>query len=269
MMSKEEFLTTGLLEKYALGLTSTEESDLVIKMMKQYPDLQNQCDGIFGCMEKYIESQAIPPPSGLKQKIENTIDDYEMEKALKEAMEKQPTKGIVMPGWSVAAIAAGFIGLLAFGWMNWNAKNSSQNELAELSTSFETLKNNCAQFEEEKKLMATQFAFLQDPLTTHIHLRDNGFGKAPEALVVAYWNPEKDNAYLKILNLPQPPAGKEYHLWADVDKKMVHMGSFKCEVGKMLDIPYMADAASLNVTLENKGKVDHPNVDELYVNGFI
>jgi len=268
-MSKKEFLTTGLLEKYALGLTSTEENDLVISMMKKYPDLQNQCDGIYGCMEKYIESQAITPPSELKGKVENTIDEYEMEKALKEAMEKPPAKGIVMPGWSLAAMAASLIGLLAFGWMNWNEKNSTQEEMSMLSTNFEKLKTDCAQFEAQQQSMAAQFAFLQDPLTTHIHLRDNGFDKAPDALVVAYWNPNKENAYLKILNLPKPPAGKEYHLWADVDKKMVHMGAIKCEVGKMLDIPHMANAASLNLTLEDKGDVDHPNVAELYVNGVI
>ena len=268
-MSKEEFLTTGLLEKYALGLTSSEENDLVLGMMKKYPDLQNQCDGIYGCMEKYIESQAVPPPSGLKKKVESTIDEYEMEKALKEAMEKAPQKGIVMPGWSLAAIAASFIGLLVFGGMNWNEKNTTQNEMGILSSNFEALKTNCAQFEEKQKAMAAQFAFLQDPLTTHIHLRDNGFGKAPNALVVAYWNPNKENAYLKILNLPPPPADKEYHLWADVDKKMVHMGAIKCELGKMLDIPHMANAASLNLTLEDKGDVDHPNVAELYVNGVI
>ena len=268
-MSKEEFLTTGLLEKYALGLTSTEESGLVIDMMKKYPDLQTQCDGIYGCMEKYIESQAVPPPSDLKGKVENTIDEYEMEKALKEAIEKPPVKGIVMPGWSLAAIAASFIGLLAFGGMNWNQKNTTQNEMAIISSNFEKLKTDCAQFEAKQQAMAAQFAFLQDPLTTHIHLRDNGFGKAPDALIVAYWNPNKENAYLKILNLPPPPQGKEYHLWADVDQKMVHMGAFKCEVGKMLDIPHMANAASLNVTLEDKGDVDHPNVAELYVNGVI
>ena len=268
-MSKEEFLTTGLLEKYALGLTSSEESGLVIDMMKKYPDLQNQCDGIYGCMEKYVESQAITPPSDLKQKVESTINEYEMEKALKEAMEKAPTKGVVMPGWSLAAIAASLIGLLAFGGMNWMEKNNTENEMSIISTNFEKLKTDCAQFEEKQQAMATQFAFLQDPLTTHIHLRDNGFGKAPDALIVAYWNPEKDNAYLKILNLPTPPEGKEYHLWADVNQKMVNMGSFKCEIGKMLDIPYMANAASLNVTLEDIGEVDHPNVAELYVNGVI
>lgn len=268
-MSKKEFLTTGLLEKYALGLTSTEENDLVISMMKKYPDLQNQCDGIYGCMEKYVESQATTSPTDLKGNVENTIDEYEMEKALKEAMEKPPAKGIEIPRWSLAAIAASFIGLLAFGGMNWNEKNSTQNKMATLSVGFEKLKTNCTQFKAEQKAMAAQFAFLQDPLTTHIHLRDNGFGKSPDALVIAYWNSNKENAYLKILNLPPPPPGKEYHLWADVDKKMVHMGTIKCAVGEMQDIPHLANAASLNLTLEDKGDVDHPNVAELYVNGVI
>ena len=269
MMSKQEFLTTGLLEKYALGLTSTEENDLVIGMLKKYPDLQTQCDGIYGCMEKYVDSQAIPPQPRINQKVENTINEYEMEKALKEAMEKPQSKGIVMSGWSLGVIAASLIGLLAFGWMNWNQKNINKTELSKLQNKFDQLQNDFSQFEEKQKAMAAQFAFLQDPLTTHIHLRDNNFGKASDALVVAYWNPNKENAYLKILNLPPPPTGKEYHLWGDVDKKMVHMGAIKCEIGKMLNIPHMVDAASLNITLEDKGDVHHPNVEEVYVNGVI
>ena len=268
-MRKDKFLTSGLLEKYALGLTSTDENDLVINMMKRYPELQNQCDSIYGCMEKFISSQSDTAPVDLKGDTENTIDEYEMEKALKEAMEKPPSKGIVMSGWSLAAIAASFIGLLAFSGITWSEKNSTQEKMSTLSNNFEKLKSDHAQSETQQQAITAQFAFLQDPLTTHIHLQDNDLGKAADALVVAYWNPNKENAYLKILNLPPPPPGKEYHLWADVDKKMVHMGTIKYEMGEMLDIPHMANAASLNLTLEDKGEVNHPNVAELYVNGVI
>ena len=38
---------------------------------------------------------------------------------------------------------------------------------------------------------------------------------------------------------------------------------------KMISIPHMANAASLNITLEKEGGSDHPDVSQLKVSGVI
>ena len=56
-MTKEEFLQTGLLEQYCLGLTTEKENKVVEGMFKKHPELQNHGKGIHKCMEKYLHSK--------------------------------------------------------------------------------------------------------------------------------------------------------------------------------------------------------------------
>ena len=85
----------------------------------------------------------------------------------------------------------------------------------------------------------------------------------------SFWNENKENAYLKLENLPAPPAGKTYQMWADIDNQMVDMGVVEFDVRKMISIPHMANATSLNITLEDEGGSDHPDVSQLKVSGVI
>ena len=74
---------------------------------------------------------------------------------------------------------------------------------------------------------------------------------------------------MKLENLPPPPVGKTYQIWADIDSKMVDMGVINYEDKKMISIPHMVNAASLNITLEQEGGSDHPDVSQLKVSGVI
>ena len=120
------------------------------------------------------------------------------------------------------------------------------------------------EMQNEKMIYASQNSFLKDPNTTHIHLRG-----ADNTLAIAYWNENKDKAYLKLENLPAPPSGKTYQMWADIDNEMVDMGVINFDDEKMITIPHMANAASLNITLEKEGGSDHPDVSQLKVSGVI
>ncbi|MFK7773533.1 MAG: anti-sigma factor, partial [Saprospiraceae bacterium] len=123
---------------------------------------------------------------------------------------------------------------------------------------------DCEQIENDKMIFASQNSFLKDPNTTHIHLRGED-----NTLAIAYWNENENNAYLKLENLPPPPVGKTYQIWADIDNKMVDMGIINYDDKKMISIPHMANAASLNITLEKEGGSDHPDVSQLKVSGVI
>ena len=39
-MNKEEFLTSGLIEQYVLGLTSPEEDRIVERFAEEYPEIE-------------------------------------------------------------------------------------------------------------------------------------------------------------------------------------------------------------------------------------
>lgn len=256
-MTKEEFIKTGLCEQYVLGLTTPEESELVEEMLLIYPELKGDCRGLENCMEKYARAHAIPPPATLRKSVLSKIDEMD-------AMEKAARNNISIPKWVAISAAASLIGLLFFSFFAWDGKSAAENEMAILSTEFQQFQKDCEQVEKDKMIFASQNLFLKDPNTTHIHLRGEG-----NTLAIAYWNKNKDNAYLKLENLPPPPEGKTYQMWADIDNEMVDMGVINYDDKKMISIPHMANASSLNITLEKKGGSDHPDVSQLKVSGVI
>lgn len=267
-MTKEEFIKTGLCEQFVLGLTSPEENEMVVEMLERYPELKKDCMQLEGCMEKYARSHAITPPPGLRKTVLDKIDEVAAQSS-DAAVQNQvpPRSGIFIPTWGAIAAAASLVGLLFFSFFAWDGKTSAENEMSILSTQFEQFQKDCEQTESERKLYASQATFLKDPKTIHVHLR--GTANAPQALAIVFWNETKDNAYLKLENLPPPPAGKTYQMWADIDSKMVDMGTFEHDPEKMIPLPFMANAASLNVTLEDDGGSDHPDVSQLMVSGVI
>lgn len=256
-MTKEEFIKTGLCEQYVLGLTTLEEAEIVEQMLLTYPELKTDCMKLEGCMEKYARAHAIPPPPTLKESVLSKIDEIE-------AMEKIKRNNYSIPKWVAISAAVSLIGLLFFSFFNLEERSKAENEMAILSTDFKQLQKDCEQVQNEKMIYASQNSFLKDPNTTHIHLRG-----ADNTLAIAYWNENKDKAYLKLENLPAPPSGKTYQMWADIDNEMVDMGVINFDDEKMITIPHMANAASLNITLEKEGGSDHPDVSQLKVSGVI
>ncbi|MFK8007837.1 MAG: anti-sigma factor, partial [Saprospiraceae bacterium] len=232
-MTKEEFIKTGLCEQYVLGLTTPEESELVENMLLTYPELKGDCRGLENCMEKYARAHAIPPPATLRKSVLSKIDEMD-------ALEKAARNNISIPKWVAISTAASLVGLLFFSFFAWDGKSSAENEMAILSTEFQQFQKDCEQIENDKMIFASQNLFLKDPNTTHIHLRGEN-----NTLAIAYWNENKKNAYLKLENLPAPPTGKTYQIWADIDNKMVDMGVINYDDKKMISIPHMANAASL------------------------
>ena len=256
-MTKEEFIKTGLCEQYVLGLTTPEEAETVEQMLLTYPELKTDCMKLEGCMEKYARAHAIPPPPNLKKSVLSKVDEI----AERERKEKY---NYSIPKWVAISAAASLVGLLFFSFFTWEGKSNAENEMANLSTEFKQFQKDCEQVQNEKMIYASQNSFLKDPNTTHVYLRGEN-----NTLAIAYWNENKDKAYLKLENLPEPPAGKTYQMWADIDNKMVDMGVINFGDKKMITIPHMANAASLNITLEKEGGSDHPDVSQLKVSGVI
>ena len=256
-MTKEEFIKTGLCEQYVLGLTTPEEGELVEEMLLIYPELKGDCRGLENCMEKYARAHAIPPPTTLKKSVMSKIDELD-------AMERAARNNYSIPKWVVFSTAASLIGLLFFSFSAWNEKSKVENEMTVLSTEFQQFQKKCEQIENDKMIFASQNSFLNDAKTTHVHLRGEN-----NTLAIAYWNEGKDKAYLKLENLPPPPAGMTYQIWADIDHQMVDMGVINYDDKKMISIPHMANAASLNITLEKEGGSDQPDVSQLKVSGVI
>ena len=84
---------------------------------------------------------------------------------------------------------------------------------------------------------------------------------APEAAVLSYVNHEEKSVLINIYNLPEL-SDKDYQMWADVDGEMIDMGVIDTSQ-QTLAMNYIQDAESINITIEEKGGSDHPDVSNL------
>ena len=74
-MDIQNFLESGIVEKYVLGLATPEEMDHVERMTKEYPEVNAHICKMQNCMEEYAEMHAVRPPKHLKERILASLPD--------------------------------------------------------------------------------------------------------------------------------------------------------------------------------------------------
>jgi len=72
-MNLNEYIASGILTDYCLGLLDIGQRREVEMHCRQYPELQKEVDDIKLTLEKYLLSQSEPPAETLKDKIWQTI----------------------------------------------------------------------------------------------------------------------------------------------------------------------------------------------------
>lgn len=252
-MDIKKYISSGILENYVLGLVSEIERQEVEKNLLQYPAIKSELDKIEDAVEQYAQTKGIQPPAGLLEVIMQNI-----------RAEDNPPKVIQKTGvnkaWMVAAILTSILSLL-FLWFFFQKSNELEQNKLENSI----LKDNCDT--KEERLLA-EIEILRNTGGSVIAM--NGTDNAPDALTKVYWNEEKQTAYLDIVNLPTPPADKQYQLWAIVEGTPVDMGVFDIDpTDTLVPAPFIENPAAFAITLETLGGNPTPNLDELVVIGNI
>ncbi len=249
-MDKGKFLQSGLLEQYVLGITSPKEAELVQAYLRAYPELQDLEVEYRREMNAYSVSQLPdlePPNRLLGADPDNT--PYAV---------PHPTN--IPARWPL--VLALLLGALSVFMYSQNATLRGQLQHAEAE--FAALKAHCAQERERQHALHPWIALLQSPQTRALLLTT---GKQTQ-LGVAYWNAKTSQACLAPVWLPLAPDGHQYQVWADVHGEMVSIGLLpkQYKATDMINLDYLSDAASINVTLELTGGAEHPNLGAIVGN---
>lgn len=253
-MNIQEYISSGILENYALGLVNETQRQEVEKYILQYPEIRSELDKIEGAIERYAQHKAIEPPKGL---LELIIPQLRTEDNPPKAL---PKKVGVHKAWLATAIIASLLSLLLLWFYN-----QKSNELEENKQLNELQQEECDTKEEE---LLGQIEILRN--TGGLLIAMNGTDNAPDALTKVYWNEDKQTAYLDIVNLPDPPTDKQYQLWAIVDGTPVDMGIFDIDpTDTLVAAPFIENPAAFAITLEDKGGSPTPNLDALVVIGNV
>lgn len=254
-MSKEQFLNTGLLEQFALGLTDPDESAIVEQHLEQFPELRDELYAMQHALENYAKQYSITPSHEVRGKIMEEIDG-----GAQSSRVNNSTSQLVRSKWlSYAALIALTLGYIYQSNQHKNAQQDLRVAQAELSS----CERQNQSLEENNKV----YAFFSDTETQPLTLA--GTDLSPDSEAIVYWNEEKEQAFFFASALPEPAADKQYQIWADVEGEMISIGLLDYQTQDLQKIAYIANAESLNITLEPLGGSASPTVSNLYVNAKI
>ncbi len=248
-MNIPEYISSGIVESYVLGLASDEERREFEKSCDQYPEVFAARIAFELELEKQAMENGITPSAGLKDKIFNEINSGGKIVSISAAPVRKINR------WKITAIAA--ILLLA-GSLYWVQSLIIDN--------FRISKENYRAKNNMRELLVKIGELQQKPNVKMASMK--GMEISPASYATVYWDTISHDVYLLVNNLPVPASDKQYQLWALLNGKPVDLGVFDIKKERLLIQAKNAQGAeAFAITLENKGGSPTPTMEKIYVMG--
>ncbi|WP_020530375.1 anti-sigma factor [Flexithrix dorotheae] len=264
-MKKEEYISSGVLELYVMGSLSPREEVEVEEMAAKYPEIKEELSKIEASMEQYAFAHARKVPEGMKEKFFSKFDKKEKKSpSMKVVTNKVDGNTGFAPKWLVAAsVTLAILTSVASVYL-WSKLQAVEKELGVIKLANQQLAESFDQTNNELQSTKNYLSILKNNSTQFIQLK--GLEIAPESEAIVYWDKSSGDVFLNIRQLPLPPEGMQYQLWALKDGQPIDAGVFETnsEIQKMKKI---VGSDAFAVTLEKAGGSPVPNLDALYLMG--
>jgi len=276
-MNIQEYIQSGIIESYVLGLASEEERLEFESVCATYPEVVEAREAFELSLEHIAMSDAVTPPAYLKDKIRHAVTGENGEHMTSYSYtendyvdEDQPL--IIRKLFSLRSAAAAAIILLGastlLNFYFYKENKKLVNAFNELSIQQTQLVNNNQSMQTKLQDYEANFEHIRNPRMKAVKLP--GVSSNPSSMCTVYWDTQTKDVYLMVNNLPKPAPGMQYQLWAMVDGKPVDAGMLDMDkdnmVVKMKNIP---SATAFAVTLEKQGGSPTPDMNAMYVMGTI
>jgi len=268
-MDSKEYIASGIIERYVLGLVSPQEKQEVECMSHIYPEIGNELTIYQESLEKLALLGAVDPPSHVKDKLMEQIRAEKKtiinEKASSAKIIEMVPQNTSMYKYVAAASVVLVVGMGIGLFSVILSKAHLKTEMANLTNEQDSFKNKMNQ---DLKLTATNLAFLSDVNTKKITMK--GTEQHPDLLATVYWNSNNQKVMLAVNEMDIPPSNKQYQLWAIVDGQPKDMGLFDMNnTISLQEMKLTSSAQAFAVTLEPMGGSLAPSMDQMHVLGTI
>jgi len=254
-MDIQQYIASGIIEMYVLGLCSREEELEVESLRRQYPELNKAIEAYEEEMEKNMQQNSTLPGEETDKKILETLDSLHTPVI---SLEKAVHVERGTRWWRMAAAAAVLLlGIsIVFNYILYKKNTKQDLALRGANGNLSTLPSH-------------DYTILTDPAITPVAMY--GVGIHVICRCTMYWDKKTGKAYIMIHHLPPSSSKHNYQLWAMVDGKPVSVGIINDEIrGRFIEMDNVpADAVAFSVTLEKAGGSEIPNERETYLRGNI
>lgn len=281
-MNIQEYISSGIIESYVLGLADEAETAEFERMCATHPELRTAMKAFELSLEDHATRNAIQPSKNIKSKIFSEIQ-IEIDKNNREeyvapvytiGKDSSNVPVVANVSWQRYLAAASVVLLIGSTALNlyffnqYRTYSSKYDELlsqqSQLASHNGVLQSKLAQYE-------NSFSLMRNPGMAIIKMPGTNVPTSPDPSCMAtiYWDTSSRDVYLLVNKLPQPSADQQYQLWAIVDGKPVDAGIFDWQnefpMVRMKNIPR---AQQFAITLERKGGNVSPQ-GPMYVAGKV
>jgi anti-sigma-K factor RskA len=256
-MNVKEYISSGIIESYVLGLASEAERLEFEQNCVQYPEIGEARNAFELSLEEELLSDAPTTPLALKNQIAETIKTSVFETAT-EQLEKAGTPVRRMGAWRWVAAAS--LILLA-GSIYWAITTNKKYQ--DLLVQNKQLENQIQQSTAEANEMQDDMEKLKHPMKTAALKSEDD-----RAYAIVYWDTvsASRDVYLMINNLPQTPTDKQYQLWALLNGQPIDLGMIEVKQKRLLyRMKNVQNAQAFAITLEPKGGSEKPTTQPIAV----
>jgi anti-sigma-K factor RskA len=260
----KEYISSGILEAYALGELNAGERAAVEKNLVRYPELRQELAQIEEAQEKLLMEAAVPPPAVAKEKLFQKIDADPTENIV-------PFRAAPRPGaWKLAAAASITVALIT-SYLAYDYRTKWRSTATDLSTLIaqnQRIAQDYGQVNQRLDRIENDMRVMDNPEFKRVVMK--GTGNAPEALASVYWNESSQEVYLSIQRMKALARENQYQLWAIIDGKPVDAGVFDGATSGLIKMKHIGKGATtFAVTIEPKGWKPFPTLETMQVAGNV
>jgi len=251
----QEYISSGIIESYVLGLASAEERIEFEQMCAQYPELVEARNNFELAIEEQARKNASAPPADVKEKIWIAFKETYSSNTPKIITMEPTTRRSSGWGWVAAASIILFLAAGYFAFTFYNQTKELKNSNNDLQAKVDRTDSILNKMAEEQKIMS-------DPNVTVVNMVGTQKGSPSSANI--YWDSTSANVYLVVKNMPKLASDKQYQLWALIEGKPTDLGLFDGGKDKVIlkkNNTQKADAFA--ITIENRGNTGGPNLEQL------
>ena len=253
-MNVQEYIASGIIESYVLGLATEQERAEFEQYCAGYPELVAARTSFELALEQQCMEHAVAPAAATREQIMS---------AIRREANLTPSKILAMDtttkrsgGWLRWVAAAAVILFVVTAYFAYSLYQKNQDLEAHASTNDSLIDR-----------MKLEHDLVTDPRMTVVSMVPTKKELPSSANI--YWDSTSSNVYMVVNNLPKLPSDKQYQLWALIDGQPKDLGLFDVgQEGKViLKMNKTQKADAFAITIEKRGNQGGPTLEELQTMG--
>ena len=262
-MNIQEYISSGILEAYALDQLAPGDRVLVEHNLSKFPELKKELSTIEEALEQLCLKGVQVPPSAVKDSLMKKLDTIEPKTIISLSTHSLSTQW----KWAMAASVALTLvaSYLAYDYRDrWLKTSSALNSMMEQS---QKVASDYNRINLQLEKLQSDFLITQNSAFSKVTLQ--GTSNDPKALASIYWNASTQEVYLSIQNLKQLAQEQQFQLWAIVDGKPTDMGVFDHGIQGLQKMKAVKNPSAFAITIEPRGGKSAPTLETMQVLGTI